>query len=185
PSSAMAAASPRSWWRPMRPPASGGSRPTSCCGPRHPPSAARAAARTTSPRAAAATSRGSAMRSTPSAPPSAAGAPSAMRPGVRLGVDPGDVRIGVAACDPSGIIATPLTTVQRGPGDLQQLRTLALEHEPIEVVVGLPRSLSGAEGPAAVRVRAFATELAEVLAPVPVRLSDERLSTVTAESLLR
>ncbi len=108
-----------------------------------------------------------------------------MRPGVRLGVDPGDVRIGVAACDPSGIIATPLTTVQRGPGDLQQLRTLALEHEPIEVVVGLPRSLSGAEGPAAVRVRAFATELAEVLAPVPVRLSDERLSTVTAESLLR
>lgn len=108
-----------------------------------------------------------------------------MRAGVRLGVDPGDVRIGVAVCDPSGIIATPLTTVQRGPGDLQQLHALVQEHEPIEVVVGLPRSLSGGEGPAAVRVRAFAAELAGVLAPVPVRLSDERLSTVTAESLLR
>ena len=87
-----------------------------------------------------------------------------MRRGVRLGVDVGDVRIGVAASDPSGLIATPVETVARGQGDLARLRALAEEHEALEVVVGLPRSLSGREGPAAAKVRAFATELADVLA---------------------
>jgi putative Holliday junction resolvase len=102
-------------------------------------------------------------------------------------VDVGDVRIGVAASDPSGIIATPVETVARGQGDLDRLRTLALEHEAVEVVVGLPRSLSGGEGPAAVKVRGFSVALADVLAgdDVPVRLCDERLSTVSAEAVLR
>lgn len=108
-----------------------------------------------------------------------------MRPGVRLGVDPGDVRIGVARCDPSGFLASPLETVARGDGDLARLRELCDEHAPIEVVVGLPRSLSGREGPAAAKVRGFAAELAQALAPVSVRLTDERLSTVTAEAQLR
>lgn len=119
-----------------------------------------------------------------------------MRRGVRLGVDVGDVRIGVAACDPSGLIATPVETVRRGEGDLARLRDLVVEHEAVEVVVGLPRSLSGGEGPAAVKVRAFAAELAAALEPWPVthleetedsrvRLVDERLSTVAAESVLR
>ena len=106
---------------------------------------------------------------------------------MRLGVDVGDVRIGVAASDPSGIIATPVETVARGEGDLQRLRALAAEHDVVEVVVGLPRSLSGREGPAAAKVRAFAQLLADVLAADerPVRLCDERLSTVTAEAVLR
>lgn len=110
-----------------------------------------------------------------------------MRRGVRLGIDVGDVRIGVAGCDPSGLIATPIETVARGAGDLARLRALAREHEAVEAVVGLPRSLSGGEGPAAVKVRAFATELAAVLAQdgVGVRLCDERLSTVSAEATLR
>ncbi len=110
-----------------------------------------------------------------------------MRRGVRLGVDVGDVRIGVASSDPSGIIATPVETVARGAGDLARLRALALEHDAVEVVVGLPRSLSGREGPAAVKVRGFAASLADALAgdSVPVRLCDERLSTVSAESVLR
>jgi putative Holliday junction resolvase len=108
-----------------------------------------------------------------------------MRPGSRLGVDVGDVRIGVARCDPSGLIATPVETVARGKGDLARLRQLAEEEGAVEVVVGLPRSLSGGEGPAAAKVREFATVLAGVLLPVPVRLCDERLSTVTAESVLR
>jgi putative Holliday junction resolvase len=97
------------------------------------------------------------------------------------------VRIGVAASDPSGIIATPVETVARGEGDLARLRVLADEHEALEVVVGLPRSLSGGEGPAAVKARAFATELAELLAADgrSVRLCDERLSTVSAEAVLR
>jgi putative Holliday junction resolvase len=97
----------------------------------------------------------------------------------------GDARIGVAQSDPSGLIATPVETVRRGPGDLARIAAITTESEAIEVVVGLPRSLSGGEGPAAVRVREFAHAIAGAVAPVPVRLCDERLSTVTAESVLR
>jgi putative holliday junction resolvase len=113
-----------------------------------------------------------------------------VRRGVRLGVDVGDVRIGVARSDPSGLIATPVETVARGAGDLARLRALVEQEAAVEVVVGLPRSLSGGEGPAATKARSFAADLAAVLSgeggePVPVRLCDERLSTVTAESVLR
>jgi putative Holliday junction resolvase len=108
-----------------------------------------------------------------------------VRTGVRLGVDPGDARIGVARSDPSGVLATPVETVPRGEGDLVRIQALVAEEEAFEVVVGLPRSLSGGEGPAAARVREFACELARQVAPVPVRLCDERLTTVTAESVLR
>ena len=108
-----------------------------------------------------------------------------MRFGVRLGIDPGDARIGVARSDPSGFLATPVETVPRGPGDLERIAVILLEEEATEVVVGLPRSLSGREGPAAVKVREFAALLARRVAPVPVRLCDERLTTVTAENLLR
>ena len=108
-----------------------------------------------------------------------------MRPGVRLGLDPGDARIGVARSDPSGFLATPVETVKRSRGDLARLAEIVVEEEAVEVVVGLPRSLSGREGPAAVKVRAFAGRLARRVAPVPVRLCDERLTTVSAEAMLR
>jgi putative Holliday junction resolvase len=108
-----------------------------------------------------------------------------VRRGVRLGVDVGDARIGIARSDPSGLIATPVETVRRGPGDMRRIAAIASEVDATEVVVGLPRSLSGGEGPAATRVREFARAVAESVAPVPVRLCDERLSTVTAESVLR
>ncbi|MEP6817352.1 MAG: Holliday junction resolvase RuvX [Marmoricola sp.] len=108
-----------------------------------------------------------------------------MRSGVRLGIDPGDARIGVAASDPSGFLASPVETVRRGKGDLDRLVALRGEREAFEVVVGLPVSLSGREGPAAGKVREFAEALALLVAPVPVRLVDERLSTVTAEAVLR
>jgi putative Holliday junction resolvase len=108
-----------------------------------------------------------------------------MRRGVRLGIDPGDARIGVARSDRSGMLATPVETVRRGKGDLRRIRELVKEHEAVELVVGLPRSLSGREGPAAVKVRAFAARLARKVAPVPVRLCDERLTTVSAEAMLR
>jgi putative Holliday junction resolvase len=108
-----------------------------------------------------------------------------VRFGVRLGVDPGDARIGVASSDPTGFLATPVETVRRGKGDLRRLGQLVDELEAVEVVVGLPRSLSGAEGPAAVKVREFAARLARRVAPVPVRLCDERLTTVSAEAILR
>lgn len=108
-----------------------------------------------------------------------------MRHGVRLGIDPGDARIGVARSDPTGYLATPVETVRRGKGDLRRLQAILAEEEAVEVVVGLPRSLSGREGPAAEKVRVFAGALARRIAPVPVRLVDERLTTVSAEAMLR
>lgn len=108
-----------------------------------------------------------------------------MRPGVRLGIDPGDARIGVARSDPSGFLATPVETVKRGRGDLARIAAILEEEGAVEVVVGLPRSLAGGEGPAAAKVRQFARALARRVAPVPVRLCDERLTTVSAEAMLR
>jgi putative Holliday junction resolvase len=108
-----------------------------------------------------------------------------MRHGVRLGIDPGDARIGVARSDPTGFLATPVETVRRGKGDLRRIAAIAAEEEAVEVVVGLPRSLAGGEGPAAAKVREFAGRLAARLAPVTVRLVDERLTTVSAEAMLR
>jgi len=108
-----------------------------------------------------------------------------MRFGVRLGLDPGEARIGVARSDPSGFLATPVETVARGRGDLARIAAIVGEEEAVEIVVGLPRSLSGGEGPAAARVREFARALARFVAPVPVRLCDERLTTVAAEAVLR
>ncbi|MCW2795674.1 MAG: Holliday junction resolvase YqgF [Nocardioides sp.] len=91
----------------------------------------------------------------------------------------------MARSDPSGFLATPVETVPRGRGDLARIVAILAEEEAIEVVVGLPRSLSGGEGPSAAKVRVFAAELARRLAPVPLRLVDERLSTVSAEAMLR
>ncbi|MYV56348.1 Holliday junction resolvase RuvX [Streptomyces sp. SID3212] len=110
-----------------------------------------------------------------------------MRRGRRLAIDVGDARIGVASCDPDGIIATPVETVpgRDVPAAHRRLRQLVEEYEPIEVVIGLPRSLNGGEGPAAAKVRTFAQEVARGVAPVPVRLVDERMSTVTAGQGLR
>jgi putative Holliday junction resolvase len=104
---------------------------------------------------------------------------------VRLAIDVGSARIGVARCDPGGSLASPLTTVTRGRGDLARLAELTEQHGAIEVIVGLPTSLSGAEGAAAATARAFARSLAARLAPVPVRLVDERFTTVTAHDALR
>lgn len=108
-----------------------------------------------------------------------------MRRGRRLGVDVGDVRIGVAVCDPDGLVATPLETVAAGPQALARLVALAEEVDAVELVVGLPVSLNGREGPAATKVRAFAAGLRDAAAPRVVRLFDERMSTMTADSLLR
>ncbi len=108
-----------------------------------------------------------------------------MRPGVRVGIDIGSVRIGVARSDPDGVLASPLETVSRGTGDLAALARIAADSEAIEVVVGLAVGLRGGEGQAAREGRAFASALAERLAPVPVRLVDERFTTVLAHAALR
>jgi putative holliday junction resolvase len=104
-----------------------------------------------------------------------------------LGIDVGAVRVGVAVCDPGGVLATPLVTVPRdidGGSDLRAIAGLVGEHEAVGVVVGLPRTLTGREGPAAEAARAFADALAGVL-DVPVELTDERLTTVVATQQLR
>jgi putative Holliday junction resolvase len=102
---------------------------------------------------------------------------------VRLAVDVGSVRLGVARSDPGGILATPVAVVPSGPAAKDELARLAAGA--IEVIVGLPTSLSGREGPAAAGVRAFASDLAQRLAPLPVRLVDERFTTATAHQALR
>jgi len=108
---------------------------------------------------------------------------SGFRTGARLGVDVGSVRVGVARCDPAGVLASPVETVardSRGRADLRRIAELAAELEVIEIVVGLPISLSGKSGAAAAAASGYAARLAAMVAPTPVRLVDERLSTVSA-----
>lgn len=109
-----------------------------------------------------------------------------MRRGVRIGVDVGKARIGVARSDPSGLIATPVVTVRRaadGDADVREILGHATEHEAIEIVVGLPLSLSGGRTPSTEDAERFAARIAAE-SPLPVRLVDERLSTVSAQSAL-
>ena len=116
-----------------------------------------------------------------------------MRTGARLGIDVGEARVGVAASDPSGLLATPVETVSRDldhGSDLDRVVELVREMDVLEVVVGLPRSLDGSEGTAADKARAWAQGLRSALREAqientPVRLVDERLSTVDAHRGLR
>lgn len=108
-----------------------------------------------------------------------------MRAGVRLAIDVGSVRVGVARSDPDGILASPLTVVRSGPRELDEVASLAARADAVEVIVGLPTSLSGREGTAAAAARSFAADLAGRLAPIPVRLVDERFTTTQAHDALR
>lgn len=127
-----------------------------------------------------------------------------MRTGVRVGIDVGTVRIGVARSDFHGMLATPVETVQRGtpprqkgaagpaaapadaalPADLARIAAIIAELEAVEAIVGLPLALSGRQTASTEDALRFAEELAAVV-PVPVRLVDERLSTVSAQAALR
>lgn len=107
-----------------------------------------------------------------------------MRPGVRLGIDVGTVRIGLASSDPHGMLAMPVRTVPRGEGDLRQILDEASERSTVEIIVGLPLALSGADSASTGDARDFATRLARA-SELPVRLVDERLSTVSATRALR
>ncbi len=109
--------------------------------------------------------------------------------GVRLGVDVGKVRVGIARSDPDGILATPLTTLRRDltgeePADITTVAALVVEYEAVEVIVGLPVTLAGREGLAAAEVRDYAASLSRAVQPIPVRLTDERMTTVVASRRL-
>ena len=105
-----------------------------------------------------------------------------MRSGVRLGIDVGKARVGVAKSDLHGIPATPVETVPRRPDTVDRLVALATEHDVIELVVGLPLSMSGADTASTADARQLAAELAA--RGLAVRLVDERLTTVSAQRAL-
>lgn len=110
-----------------------------------------------------------------------------MRSGVRLGIDVGRARVGVARSDPHGMLATPVETVGRdasGESDIARIEALASEHAAFEVIVGLPLNLRGEHTPSTADAQGFAERLAARL-EAPVRLVDERLSTVSAQGQLR
>jgi putative Holliday junction resolvase len=107
--------------------------------------------------------------------------------GIWFGVDVGTVRVGVARSDPGGVLAVPVATLVRDPrtdADIAQLAGLVAEYEAVGVVVGLPRTLAGAEGSSAALARDYGVRLAARIAPVPVEYVDERLTTVSAQRKL-
>ena len=109
---------------------------------------------------------------------------SGFRRGARLGVDVGTARVGVARCDPDGLLAVPIETVPRNAGAVPRVVALAEEYDALEILVGLPVSLSGTETASTADARAFAVQLAGASGR-PTRMVDERLSTVSAHSALR
>jgi putative Holliday junction resolvase len=103
-----------------------------------------------------------------------------------LALDIGEKRIGVAVCDETGTLATPLTVITRASRreDFERVARLVADLRIERVIAGYPRSLSGQEGPQAQRVRRYVEALAATL-PVPVELWDERYTTVEAAERLR
>ncbi|MGA1837045.1 Holliday junction resolvase RuvX [Herbiconiux sp. 11R-BC] len=110
-----------------------------------------------------------------------------MRTGVRIGIDVGKARIGVARTDLHGMLATPVETVARSAegatADLERIRAIAAELDAFEYVVGLPLAMSGGETASTADARDFAERLA-ASGGLPVRMIDERLTTVSAQSAL-
>jgi putative Holliday junction resolvase len=105
--------------------------------------------------------------------------------GRRLAFDYGDARIGVAVCDPDGILASPLPYLEnRAHGLSGALSDLFREYEPISIFVGLPVNMSGTSGEAVEKVEKFAKKIGEEFA-IPVLYVDERLSTVSAQRKLK
>ena len=109
---------------------------------------------------------------------------SGFRRGTRLGIDVGKARVGVSRCDPDGMLAVPVETVPRSETSIDRIAELVIEWEPIELIVGLPVNMRGEETLSTTDAREFAAALC-ARTRVPVRLVDERLSTVSAHAALR
>lgn len=106
------------------------------------------------------------------------------KPGVRLGIDVGRARVGVARSDSNLMIATPIVTLARSENTVAEIADIARDEQASLIYVGLPLSLSGADTPSTQDAREIAAQLSSATA-VPVRLIDERLSTVSAQRSLR
>jgi putative Holliday junction resolvase len=111
-----------------------------------------------------------------------------MQPGRRIAFDYGDVRIGVAITDSSGILATPLEFLTNNTNNIEQLRSNLIDvyetYSPIYTAVGYPIHLSGSESAKSVSVSKFA-ELISEISSAPIYLIDERMTTVSASRTLR
>ena len=102
-----------------------------------------------------------------------------MQRGRRIAFDYGDVRIGVAVCDPDGILASPLTTLHTNDKRLRsKLLEIFQEFEPIKIYLGQPKNMDGSSGSAVEKASEF-SQLLSTLANTPIELIDERLSTVS------
>jgi putative Holliday junction resolvase len=102
--------------------------------------------------------------------------------GVLVAVDVGTVRVGVAASDPDQILASPVATVPAR--DVAQVAKIVSDRAAVCVLVGLPRTLAGREGSSVTMAREYAVALEPLIAPIPVELVDERLTTVLADRTL-
>lgn len=107
-----------------------------------------------------------------------------MRTGIRLGIDVGTVRIGIARSDRDGLLAVPVDTLDRSGDYLQQFQNILTEYEPFELLVGLPLALSGNQTASTQDALHVAEEISQ-LCGIPVRLIDERLTTVSAHGAMR
>ena len=108
-----------------------------------------------------------------------------MQKGRKLGLDFGSTRIGVAICDPDGILATPYSTIPSGLGLITQISAICASEEIVEIIVGLPRSLNGEISHAARLVNDFIAELSAHLSEIRVLTFDERFTTTLANQALR
>jgi len=105
--------------------------------------------------------------------------------GRRIAFDYGDIRTGVALCDPDGILSSPLCVLQtRDNNFIELVQALLLEHQPIRIFIGLPKNMSGTSGESVDKVEAFA-ESVRTVSEIPITLIDERLSTVSAQKKLK
>jgi len=108
-----------------------------------------------------------------------------MQRGRRIAFDYGDIRIGVAVCDPDGIISSPLAVLRAEDRNLRsEIQSFIAEYEPVQIFIGLPKQLSGVESSRAEKARNFGAMIAE-LTSIEIVYIDERLSTVSAQSKLR
>jgi putative Holliday junction resolvase len=103
-----------------------------------------------------------------------------------LGLDIGDKRIGVALSDPGGLLASPLTIINRSheAADIKAITDIVSQYQVEQIIVGLPRSMDGSLGEQAEKVKAFTQELSRGI-DVPVEFRDERLTSVSARRLMQ
>jgi putative Holliday junction resolvase len=105
--------------------------------------------------------------------------------GRRIAFDYGDVRTGVALCDPDGILSSPLCVLDtKSKNFLNEVSALLTEHEPIRIFIGQPLNMSGSAGESADKVQGFVEQI-KVISDLPIQLVDERLSTVSAQKKLK